>query len=152
MTRNQQRNRSFRSAIILFFVLVHAYCAQAIVNIEVDPRCTRSIGGISELDRKTYFAICDPGTDFDKRCRDHEMYEYLVDELGVKFGRRLGVVSGPVRRHSVVVEDPKHPGYANLDLLRQKLVMEPYESGNKFRMDMGENLDVAAHGHHNAYP
>jgi len=152
VTGNQQRNRSFRSAIILFFVLVHTYCAQAIVNIEVDPRCTRSIGGISELDRKTYFAICDPGTNFDKRCRDDEMYEYLIGELGVKFGRRLGVVSGPVRRHSVVVEDPKHPGYANLDLLRQKLVMEPYESGDKFRMDMGENLDVAAHGQHNAYP
>ena len=152
VTIDRQRNQSLSAVIILFFVLGYAYCAQAIVNIEVDPHCTRSIGGISELDRNTYFSICDPGTDFDKRCKDDEMYEYLIGELGVKFGRRLGVVNRAVRRSSVVVEDQKRPGYANLELLKQKLVSEQNKPSNRFQMDMGESLDVAAHGRHNAYP
>ena len=152
MARCQQQNRSLQSTTVLFLVLGYGFCAQAIINIEVDPRCTRSIGGISELDRKTYFAICDSGTDFDRRCKDDEMYEHLVGELGVNFGRRLGVVNGPVKRGNVVVEDPNRPGYADLGLLKNKLSKKQPKPSGRFRIDMGENLDVAAHGQHNAYP
>ncbi len=145
-------NRSLQSATVVFWVVGYSLCAHAIVNIEIDPECTRSIGGISELDRKTYFAICDQGSDFDWRCKDNEMYEYLVDELGVNFGRRLGVVKWPVQSNGVVVEDSKRPGYANLDLLTEKLLRKRQAPGDRFRIDMGNSLDVAAHGQHNAYP
>ena len=152
MVRHRQRHRSLWFAIILSPFLQYVSCLYAVVYIECDPQCTRSVGGISELDRKMYFSICDPGTDFDKRCRDDEMYEYLVGELGVNFGRRLGVVSGPVKQGNVVVEDSKRPGHANLKPLKKELLKRRRPPGDRFRLDMGENLDVAAHGQHNAYP
>ncbi len=80
------------------------------------------------------------------------MYEYLVGKLSVNFGRRLGVVSGSVKQGNIVIEDPKRPGYADLDLLREKLLKKHRPPSDRFRTDMGENLDVAAHGQHNAYP
>ena len=49
--------------------------ARPVVEITIDPFCRRSIGGISELKRATYFGLCDPGTAFDARCRSPERYE-----------------------------------------------------------------------------
>ena len=62
---------------------------------------------------------------------------------------RLGVVKG---LKSIVEEDPSRPGYVNIELLKKHLGKRRYRPSDKFINDMGENLDVAAHGNHNSYP
>lgn len=51
--------------------------------IVLSPEVTRAIGGVSELDRKAYFAVNDNGTGFDKRMPP-EIYDYLVHDLGIE--------------------------------------------------------------------
>ena len=85
---------------------------RAPASITVDPHCTRAIGGISKVRREAYFGLCDPGTNFDGRCRGAERYGYLVKECGVCFGRRLGVVKWLGRK--TIREDPNRPGFVDL--------------------------------------
>ena len=114
--------------------------------IVVQPKTTRSIQGISEVDRKRYFSVSDPGGGFEKRVKDDAMYDYLVNDLEIAFGRALGVV-----KHSAksLKEDPDRPGFADLTPLKKKKLKAPSE---RFVDDFGPNLNVAAHGSHNAFP
>lgn len=124
-----------------------------VATIMVDPGCTRAIRGVSELRRQAYFALCDHGRDFDKRCRTPERYEYLVRENGVTFGRKLGVVKGLARWSKAVREDPGRPGFADTAFVRDRLAQLGHDApGEDFRRDMGGRLEIAAHGHHNGFP
>jgi hypothetical protein len=114
-------------------------------QIIVQPNVTRAIGGVSEVDRKRYFSVSDHGTNFDKRVPD-DIYDYLVHDLGITFGRQLGPVMWTA---SSLPEDPDRPGFADVSKLEQQNLGQP---GEKFVKDFGPNLDVAAHGNHNAYP
>ncbi len=119
------------------------------VRVDLDPFTRRSIGGVSELRRETYFGLCDPGTAFDRRTRTPERYDTLIRENGVTFGRRLGIVHYLA---SSVREDPERPGFADLADLREKLRRRVTEPGERFRRDVGGRLEVAAHENHNAFP
>ncbi len=118
--------------------------------LSVDPSCVRRIRGVSELRRETYFGLCSHGTRFDEQCRSRERYRYLIEDLGVTFGRKLGVVYPATRWGKVVREDPDRPGHADLDYLRE--TCDPARSSWRFRRDMGGRLEVAAHGNHNGFP
>ncbi|MHC5092024.1 MAG: beta-agarase [Planctomycetota bacterium] len=142
---NKQYN--FLCQLMLLIALFMSFHVRAAVLIQVDPECTRSIQGVSDLDRKVYFSMSDRGTGFDDRC-DDEIYDDLINELGVFFGRRLGVVKGI----KGIEEDPERPGYANIELLKKHLSKRRYHPSAKFINDRGNNLDVAAHGNHNSYP
>ena len=122
------------------------------VLVVVVPHCTRRIGGESELDRKRYFAICDPGTDFDRRVGSQDRYRYLTEELNISFGRRLGVVNWPAGGGNMVREDPLRPGFADLERLRKMLTARRNQPSPAMLRDFSPDLDVAAHGQHNAYP
>ena len=111
----------------------------------VDAKTTRAIGGVSKVDRKRYFAVSDNGTGFDERMTP-EIYDYLVNDLGIAFGRSLGPVQWIAKQ---LKEDPTRPGYADLTPLKKQKLKAP---GERFLKDFGPNLDVAAHGNHNAYP
>ena len=114
--------------------------------IVVEPQTTRAIQGVSEMDRKRYFNICDQGAGFDRRMAGGEgVYEELRD-LGIFFGRNLGPVKDWKKR---IKEDPDRPGFADLSVLKK---YKPVEPGGQFIKDFGPNLNVAAHGNHNAYP
>ncbi|RME93837.1 MAG: beta-agarase, partial [Verrucomicrobia bacterium] len=112
----------------------------------VEPETTRAIQGIAEVDRKRYFAISDSGRGFDRRVRDEAMYDYLVHELGIAFGRDLGIVRSAARR---LREDASRPGFADLMPLKNR---KPEPPSERMLADFGPNLDVAAHGAHNAFP
>lgn len=115
-------------------------------HIVVEPETTRAIQGVSKVERTRYFCVSDHGTGFDERMSEGAVYDYLVNELGVSFGRSLG----PVQQVAAnLPEDPKRPGYADLSFLKDKKHPKP---GERFYRDFGPNLDVAAHGNHNAYP
>ena len=45
-----------------------------------------------------------------------------------------------------------HPGHGLLDVRPDAIVQLQNGSGEQFRKDFGSNLNVAAHGNHNAYP
>lgn len=117
------------------------------VTITVEPSITRKIGGVAALERNRYFCVSDPGAHFDERmAAGAGVYEYLVHELGISFGRSLGPIKYIAKG---LPENPKRPGFADLSSLRKKKLKEPT---GIFRSDFGQNLDVAAHGNHNAYP
>ena len=73
---NKQCNFSCQ-LMLLIIALFMNFHVRAAVLIQVDPECTRSIQGVSELDRKVYFSMSDAGTGFDYRC-DDEIYDYLI--------------------------------------------------------------------------
>ncbi|MBM3878220.1 MAG: beta-agarase [Verrucomicrobia bacterium] len=115
-------------------------------SLVVEPQTTRAIQGVSELVRKRYFGLCDPGKGFEQRVKDDAMYEDLVRNLGVAFGRELGTVKAVSH---LIKERADRPGYADLTALQQR--QHPPVS-ERMRADFGANLDVAAHGKHNAFP
>jgi len=115
------------------------------VSIQVEPRVTRSIQGVSSVDRKRYFVLCDRGTGFDSRVGP-EIYEELISELDASFGRNLGAIRWWAKK---LHEDPDRPGFADLSLLKKH---NPAVPSARFLDDRGPNLDVAYHGNHNEYP
>ncbi|WOO39306.1 beta-agarase [Rubellicoccus peritrichatus] len=122
------------------------------VSITVDPHITREIQGISDLERKRYFAISDSGTNFDNKVKDPELYDYLVNELNISFGRSLGPVQSVTHWNKLVEEDPNRPGYANIEKLKADLAKRSTQPSERMRRDFGDNLNVATHGHQQAYP
>lgn len=122
------------------------------VMITVDPHATRSIAGESELDRKRYFAVCDPGGGIEKRARTPERYHELVDDLGISFGRQLGPIAWLAKNRNTVREDPARPGFTDTAHLQEKLSQSSRKSSPQMHKDFGSNLDVAAHGSHGAFP
>ncbi|MEO0796237.1 MAG: beta-agarase [Verrucomicrobiota bacterium] len=114
--------------------------------IVVEPNVTRAVQGVSEVDRKRYFAICDSGGYFPNQVKDQAMYDYLVNDLEISFGRALGPVKWIAQNTK---EDPERPGYADLTKIKNTKLPKP---DPQFLEDFGPNLDVAAHGNHNAYP
>ncbi|MDF7824817.1 hypothetical protein P4B35_12400 [Pontiellaceae bacterium B12227] len=111
----------------------------------VEPETIREIQGVSKVERTRYFSVADGGGNFDKRMPE-DKYDYLVHELGIHFGRSLGLVKYPATK---LQEDPKRPGFADLSPLIKNPAKEPSE---KMKKDFGPNFDVAMHGAHNAYP
>lgn len=114
--------------------------------IVVEPQTTRAIQGVSAVDRKRYFCVSDPGVGFEKRVKDDAMYDYLVNDLGISFGRGLGPVKYAA---SKLKEDRRRPGFADITPLKKKTAELPTE---RMRSDFGPNFDVASHGSHNAFP
>ena len=114
-------------------------------EIRVEPRITRAVQGVSAVERKRYFNLCDNGVGFDKRTNP-DVYEQLIRELDVSFGRNLGAIKW---WGSQLTEDPARPGFADLSVLKQN---KPKEPSARFLKDCGPNLDVAYHGNHNEYP
>jgi len=122
------------------------------VRVTVDPHTTRSIGGVSELDRTAYFSVCDPATRFDQRMKSEERVAYLLNDLDVSFGRRLGPVKGLWTWKKAIEEDPERPGFADLDKLRAHLKTAVKPPSATLAALAGGKTVVAAHGQHNGFP
>jgi len=125
-------------------------CAVAVempspATVRVEPQITRLIQGVSAVERKRYFNLCDNGVGFDKRT-DPDVYEQLIRELDVSFGRNLGAIKW---WGSQLTEDPARPGFADLSPLKKQ---KPSVPSARFLDDCGPNLDVVYHGNHNEYP
>ena len=119
-------------------------------RVTLDPTTIRAIDGVSELDRTVYFSLCDQGTNFDRRVRSEARLRFLLDELDVSFGRRLGVVYGLWNWTDALREDPQRPGFADLAFLREQL--KPSEPTPAFAKLAEGKMTVAAHGRHNGFP
>ncbi len=119
-------------------------------QIQIDPFSQRSIRGHSALERDRWFILCDPGSQFDERVKDQPMYDHLVDELGIGFGRALGPVYGAVEWGNAVREDADRPGRADMEFLAERLAQSS-EPSPRMLEDFGR-LGVAMHDNHNAYP
>ena len=120
-------------------------------SLRVYPDVTRAIEGHSQVERARYFSICDGGT-FDQAVLNDEMYAYFIDELGITFGRTLGVVSSARRWDQSVREDPARPGFADLEHLRKTYRDTVANPSERLHQRFAPNLNLAAHDHHNAYP
>ncbi|MEN1677984.1 MAG: beta-agarase [Planctomycetota bacterium] len=116
------------------------------VELAVYPTITRSIAGVSELDREKYFSMCDPGTNFDQRMRSPERVEYLLGELNATFGRNLGPINSAVGDADRLGEDPERPGFADPDSVKSACEQRVKPPAAAFASLAGGRLDVAAHG------
>lgn len=145
-----------------FTVLLHAaewlmasvpcHAAEPPARIIVDPFCQRSIGGVCDLDRRTYFGLSDQGTRFDERCQTPDRYEYLVRENGMTFGRTMNVVSGLHQWCQAIREDTGRPGFVDLAYLQEQLQKTRREPTQAFMADVGGRLQVAANEHAGGFP
>lgn len=122
------------------------------VEVRVYPTIERRIGGISELDREVYFAMCDHGSGFGRRVGSKERGEYLLDELGATFGRNLAPIKGVAGSPDQTPEDPQRPGHADLDALGERLSKRSRDPLPWFERRVRGRLQVAAHGLSREYP
>ncbi len=111
------------------------------VELILDATTSRSIGGVSELNRQKYFNICDDGLNFYDHVPSKEAGDYLIDSLHVSFGRMIGLARH-VSRH--VTEDPNRPGYADPESIKE--AAKAVRKSDAIR-DKVPNLDVIEHGH-----
>ena len=121
------------------------------IEIVIQPSVTRAIEGISELERERYFAVAESGIGAQRALQTEERFQYLFQELDAKLGRILGPVSSSIRWGNAVQEDPKRPGFVDLDHLKKVLSQKSVDE-TALREIFGENLNIAAHGQHNAFP
>lgn len=142
------------STAMLFTISAESLAAEAAEPVEIKVYATlrRSIGGVSELDRRAYFAMADAGRGFDKRVRSDDRMEYLLGDLGIRFGRSLGPVKGAKKWSKAVREDAQRPGFVDLEYLRQKLSARDETPSSRFEALVGGRLDVAAHEGKSAFP
>ncbi len=124
--------------------------AQSQVKISIDPFSIRSIQGTSRLNREAYFGICDPGTEFKKRCLKPARYQWLIENNGITFGRTLQVVNGLDEYQKAIRQDPSRPEFVDKAFLIKKVKSK--SSSADFKRDMNNRLDIAAHGFRNAFP
>jgi hypothetical protein len=147
-----KHTRSLIAALLLAPLSALQAAEGTAVQITVDPYCQRSIGGISELKRETYFGLCDAGNEFERRCRSKERYDFLVKENGITFGRSLGVVNGLERRDKALKEEAAQAGFADMAELKSKLTLRLQEPSAEFKQDMGGRLEVVSHEKPNGFP
>lgn len=121
-------------------------CGCMAADIVIEPETTRAIQGISTVERPRYFCVADGGQNFDARIKDKAIYDYLVHDLDVSFGRSLGLVKNTAK---LIGEDPRRPGFANISKLKEKKAVEP---SAQMKKDFGPNFNVALHGAHNGFP
>lgn len=89
-------------------------------HIVVEPT-TPAIGGVCEVERNRFFAVRDQCAGFDKRM-PNEIYDYLVNDLGIAFGRSVGSVKYTA---STLPEDPNRPGCADTSSLKASKIGGP---------------------------
>lgn len=120
------------------------------VELTIDPDALRLIEGVGELDRVTFFGLCDAGRGFDRRIDSPERMAYLLGDLNITFGRQLGPVQSVTHWNPIVREDADRPGYADIAHLRSEV--DPETPSRAFYALTDGRLDIAAHGSHNAFP
>lgn len=146
--------KSYLGAVCLTVCLpvltVWAQERQERIEISVYPTVSRLIGDEATLDRNRYFSICDSGRDFRRRCKDDNRYAYLKKQ-DITFGRKLGVVSGPIKYSKAVREDRARPGFMDVEYFTSNMSKNTAEPDPVLVKDF-KKLDIAAHGSHNEFP
>ncbi|MEM6550634.1 MAG: hypothetical protein AAF750_00655 [Planctomycetota bacterium] len=94
--------------------------AGSTTTVTVDPTVTRSIEGISDLDRKKYIsmAVSTAGT---LNALDEKMFHRYFRDLGIALGRRVNILHSAWAHQDAVHEDPARPGYVDLDRLKSEV-------------------------------
>lgn len=140
------------TALLLVPLVALQAAEPAVSRIVVDPYCQRSIRGISDLKRETYFALSDHGVNFDRRCQSKQRYDFLVKENGITFGQGFGPVAGLDKHYKAIKEDPARPGFADTAYLKEKIAPGIRESSAEFKKEMNGRLDVATREQINTFP
>jgi len=143
------------SKVYLVLVLV-LLCAQQAMSqeivIQVDPTVSTAINGHLNLDRSKYFNLSTSGILFESTINNKTRSDYYIQDLEMTFGRTLGMVSTAVPWGGNVREDAARPGYADMAFLKQKSNPSNGTFSEAFKQKFPNNLDVANHDNHNAYP
>ncbi|MHC5087542.1 MAG: hypothetical protein ACYSN9_07000, partial [Planctomycetota bacterium] len=93
-------------------------------TLTVEPSITRSIKGISDLNRLKYFNLCSTGSWYESKLNKCELpnrYDYYTHDLEMTFGRNLSIVKGEVDWGSSIHEDPANPGTVDIPRMISEL-------------------------------
>ena len=125
-------------------------------TLTVEPSITRSIKGISDLNRLKYFNLCSTGSWYESKLNKCELpnrYDYYTHDLEMTFGRNLSIVKGEVDWGSSIHEDPANPGTVDIPRMISELNPSNEGASSTFINDYSPDLNVAAHEHAiNVYP
>ncbi|MEM6391432.1 MAG: hypothetical protein AAF797_01515 [Planctomycetota bacterium] len=105
------------AAAVVFAGMTHTLTAG---TVTVDPTVTRSIEGISELDRKKYIsmAVSTGGT---LNALDEKTFNRYFRELGIGLGRHVNLLHAAWAHQDATHEDPARPGYVDLERLKAEV-------------------------------
>ncbi len=138
--------------LILSVLTVFSGNAQEVV-IDIDPTESRAISGHMELNRQKYFNLSHGGKNFEAKINSSSQSDRYLKELEMSFGRDLGMVNSAVRwGGGIVREDASRPGYIDVDHLRKNASPGEGTTSSLIRFLFPENLGIANHDNHNAYP
>ncbi len=124
------------------------------VTINIQPTNTLSICGISQLDRGKYFNLCHPGTNFERDISNTSISDRYLYDLGMSFGRNLGLVSNAITYTKNVQEDAARTGYTDMTYLQNNA--KPTDGvvlpSSGFMALFPVNVGAMMHDPHNGYP
>ncbi|MFC2098569.1 hypothetical protein ACFLSP_02370 [Bacteroidota bacterium] len=119
---------------------------QSGVKLDLDLTTSRSIGGVTELNRQKYFNVCDDGQNFYNHVPSKEVGDYLIDTLKIEFGRMIGAARRVARG---VKEDPNRPGYVDPLSVKEAAKNLGYSDAIREKVPV---LDIIEHGSPGGWP
>lgn len=128
------------------------------VEVEVSPTVTKSIHGISELDRKKYFNWATAPAEINNRFANDPRIKTYLEAYEMTTGRSLSGVYGETRWGGGYQEDPQREGFMDRDYFieQKKGNHGPNDTGLGYYKSLwGANANVAQHdrtSRHDAYP
>ena len=148
--------KSYRLKHVMCFLFLYSVLSMNAQNIiiNIQPTNTLSINGISILDRGKYFNLSHPGTNFERDISNTAISDKYIYDLGMSFGRNLGLVNNAINYTKNIQEDASRPGYPDLTYLQNNAkpsdgVVLPSAG---FRELFPVNVGAMMHDNHNVYP
>ncbi|MFR9651109.1 MAG: hypothetical protein SNG35_03685 [Rikenellaceae bacterium] len=117
---------------------------------ECYPTVSKSINGVKEFNREKFINL-GSNSEAGERLNSDDR-KYLFEDLEIKVGRGLGMVSGESKWNKTLREDPNRAGYADIDYLRTNIKSNDEGNLEYYKRLFGDNEGMAFHDSHNAYP
>ncbi len=129
------------------FILLFSTNSVFAATVTVEPQVTRSIDGVSDLNRLKYFNLASTGSWYESKiskCNLPNRYDYYTYDLEMTFGRSLGGVYSETHWGSSIHELGTT---GTVDIPRMISELNPDNNGASptFISDYGPNLNIAQH-------
>ncbi len=145
-------NRIALKCSLLSLMTLSSYSVMSQIKAvtECFPTVTKSVCGVSSFEREKFINMAGSSKEAENNC-SAEQAKYLFEELGITFGRSLGMVKSEYNHSKSLREDSERAGYTDLDYLQE--MCQPTELiGDYFNKIFGESENTALHDAHDTYP
>ncbi len=134
----------YMKSTLSFFLVAASFTAlyaEDLVTVTVEPTTIRNIGGVTKFQREQYITMHSGPDEIEYTDED---LVYLEDELEISYGRDGGTRS---LWRSKTPEDPKRPGFADLDKMREFCAQnkEKMKGNRRFREASTRETIITTH-------